>query len=24
MRFTPQEYAYEQLEPGEKLYRRIA
>jgi chemotaxis protein methyltransferase CheR len=24
MRFIPQEYAYEQLEPGEKLYRRIA
>ena len=24
MRFVPQEYAYEQLEPGEKLYRRIA
>jgi chemotaxis protein methyltransferase CheR len=24
MRFTPQEHDYEQLEPGEKLYRRIA
>jgi chemotaxis protein methyltransferase CheR len=23
MRFTPQENDYEQLEPGEKLYRRI-